>query len=150
MHCCKSRSHYMGDECCENMGTENSPCLSTDCFLLQHTMHCTCSIFSLPSPSEPQVLQVISQSSPLMRSFQIRYLPQASFILFPFSLLAEDHHSLTHRTRTVLAFLPSTCSCLHWAVAWQWKASIKEGIDLWNKGSAWICGNYSAKDEEPT
>lgn len=104
------------------------PLLSLGCFLLQHTMHCTCSIFSFPRPSEPQVLQVISRSVSLMKSFQKHYLSELLLFSFHFlcwmTLLAEDHHSVTHRNRIVPFFWPSTC-CLH-VVVCPWEASTEK------------------------
>lgn len=85
VHCCKSQSHYTGDELWENMAQKIPPCLSPGCFLLQHTMHCTCSIFSLLVLSES-----FSTASQLRSSFKKNTIVYLSlFYSFPFAMLDE-------------------------------------------------------------
>lgn len=73
VHCCKSQSHYTGDEC------RIPPCLGPGYFVLQDTMH-----------SEPQVLQDHYKNSFLFIL--------SSFFISDEVVIAEDHHSETHRT----------------------------------------------------
>lgn len=84
VRCCKLQSHYTGDECRENMGSEKSPpalVLAILCFRTQCTPNHRCSKTITKTVSRASFLFILS-----------------SFFISDEVVIAEDHHSETHRT----------------------------------------------------
>lgn len=100
MHCCKSQSHYTGDERWENMGSENPPYLSPGCFVL-HGALCTLALEILSIHKNHRcskiILKTVSYAVPII----------SPSLTSDEGVIAEDHHSETRRSRIQSFYEPN-------------------------------------------
>lgn len=129
VHCCKSQSHYTGDEGWENMGTGNFPQPQPRLFSASaHNVHAQ--YLALQQPQNHRCSKSFPTDFHWWDHFKNTISPSFfysfSFFLCWLKLLAEDHHSVTHRYRNVLFFKSNTSLVIAWDDQGTWEASIRK------------------------